>query len=131
MKLQSKKIVAVLLALLAFACKRSDNLPDGLIPVEQMSPILSELQIAESTVARMNLSSYDSAKVAYQYKQQQVLKSYGVDSSLFNKSYETYARYPAYMEAIYMDVLKILQAKSDSVLLRDRMNRPTDENPPQ
>jgi hypothetical protein len=28
-------------------------------------------------------------------------------------------------------VLKILEAKSDSALLEDRMSRPTDENPPQ
>ncbi|MDP5121481.1 MAG: DUF4296 domain-containing protein [Spirosomaceae bacterium] len=131
MKLQPKKIVAGVLLLFAFGCKSGDSLPDGIIPMEQMSPILAELQIAESNVARMNLQSYDSAKVAFQYKQLQILANYGVDSSLYNKSYEAYARQPAYMEVIYTDVLKILEAKSDSVLLKDRMSRPTDENPPQ
>lgn len=116
---------------MAFGCKRDDSLPDGIIPMEQMSPILADLQIAESNVARMNLKSYDSAKVAFQYKQLQILEGYGVDTTLYNKSYEAYARYPSYMEVIYTDVLTILEAKSDSVLLKDRMSRPNDENPPQ
>jgi predicted trehalose synthase len=97
--------------------------------MEQMSSILADLQIAESTVARMNLQGYDSAKVAFHYKQQQILDSYSVDSSLYNKSYEAYARYPAYMEIIYTDVLKILETKTDSVRLKDRKSR-SDENPP-
>jgi hypothetical protein len=129
LKLQPKKILAGLLLLLVLGCKRGDKLPDDIIPTEQMSSILADLQIAESTVARMNLKSYDSSKVAFQYKQQQILDSYSVDSSLYNRSYEAYARYPVYMEEIYTDVLKILEIKTDSVRLKDRQSR-SDENPP-
>lgn len=130
MKLQSIKILTgLLLVLLVLGCRRSDKLPDDIIPAEQMSSILADLQIAESVVARMNLKSYDSSKVAFQYKQQQILSKYNVDSSLYNRSYETYARYPAYMAEVYADVLKILEVKTDSVRLKDRQSR-SDENPP-
>lgn len=129
MKLQPKKILTGLLVLLALSCRQGDSLPGDLVPMEQMSSILADLQIAEATVARMNLKSYDSAKVAFQYKQEQILGDYSVDSSLYNKSYEAYARYPDYMEVIYTDVLKILETKTDSVRLKDRKSR-SDENPP-
>lgn len=131
-KLQSKKILLGVLALLAFSCRRTQDLPDGIIPQEQMVSIIAELQLIETAVARLNLQSYDSSKVAFQYLQQQTLEKYGVDSSSYRKSFEAYAKHPADMELIYNDVLKILEAKSDSALLEDRMNRrPTDENPPQ
>ena len=116
--------------LLAVGCRRSGRLPDDVIPAEQMAPIIAELQMAETAVARLNLQGYDSAKVAFQYLQQQTMEKHGIDSARYRKSFEAYARYPASMEAIYADVLEILEAKSDSVLLEDRMNRPTDENPP-
>lgn len=131
MKLQSKKIVLGVLVLLVFGCNRSDGLPEGIIPAEQMATIIADLQVAEATVARLNLQSYDSSKVAFQYLQQQTLEKYGVDSINYRKSFEAYARRPGIMEEIYTDVLEILEAKSDSALLNDRMNRPTDENPPQ
>lgn len=131
MKLQSKKIALGIVILLAVGCRRSNGLPDDVIPAEQMIPIIADLQVAENTVSRLNLKSYDSSKVAFQYMQQQILEKYGVDSTVYRKSFEAYARYPAEMEEIYTEVLKILEAKSDSVLLEDRMRRPTDENPPQ
>lgn len=130
-KLQSKKILFGVLVLLTVGCRRSDSLPDDIIPQEQMVPIIADLQMVETAIARLNLGSYDSAKVAFQYLQQQTLEKYGVDSSSYRKSFEVYARNPVYMEEIYADVLKILEAKSDSALLEDRMSRPTDENPPQ
>jgi PBP1b-binding outer membrane lipoprotein LpoB len=130
-KLQSKKIVLGVLVLLIFGCRRNSGLPEDVIPQEQMVPIIADLQMIETAVARLNLQSYDSAKVAFQYLQLRTLKKYGVDSSSYRKSFEAYARHPAHMEEIYSDVLKILEAKSDSALLEDRMSRPTDENPPQ
>lgn len=120
-----------LLVLLGVACKRSTKLPADVVPQEQMIPILADLQIAETAIARLNLQSYDSAKVAFQHLQERTLAKYGVDSSRYRKSFEFYARSPATMEEIYGEVLKILEAKSDSALLEDRMSRPTDENPPQ
>lgn len=119
--------------MLVLGCRGSDGIPDDAIPMDQMASIISELQLAETAIARLNLQSYDSSKVAFQYMQLQTLEKHGVDSAQYNKSFNAYARYPAQMEEIYTNVLKILEEKSDSVLIKDRMSRPTisDENPPQ
>lgn len=96
-----------------------------------MAPIIAELQLAEADVARMNLQSYDSSKVAFQFLQQKILKEQGVDSAYYRKSYEAYARYPDYLDKIYMEAIQLLEDRRDS--LRNNtpsIDTPSDENPP-
>lgn len=109
MKVHLNFIKIAVLALFFTACNNTDA-PENLISKEVMVELLTETQILESQVGRMNLNSYDSARVAFQYLQEKLWKENGVDSARYNESFEYYAKYPKQFTEIYQEVEDKLDA---------------------
>lgn len=99
----------LVLALFLMSCGNEDA-PKNLIPKEVMVDMICQTHILESKVGRMNLNSYDSAHVAFQYLQKRIWEENGVDSVQYNESYEYYAKYPKLFTEIYEKVEENLEA---------------------
>ena len=97
----------LLLVSIFYGCK-SNDMPEKLISEDVMAKILSETHVLESKVGRLNFNSYDSSSVAFQYLQKRIWAKYKADSSIYNDSYEYYARYPKKFSEIYTNVEKQL-----------------------
>jgi hypothetical protein len=99
-------------ALLFFiACKHE---PEGIIKKDNMANILTDIHIVDGgTYALPQLPD-----TLYKYalpKYLAVFKKYGTDTVQFNKSFRYYAEKPEDLDAIYDEVLKKIQFKTDSV----------------
>ncbi|WP_341226561.1 DUF4296 domain-containing protein [uncultured Arcticibacterium sp.] len=104
-----KTIKVLVLALFFMSCGNEDA-PENLISEEVMVDLICETHILESKVGRMNLNSYDSSHVAFQYLQKKLWEEKGVDSLQYNESYEYYAKYPKLFTEIYQKVEDNLEA---------------------
>ncbi|NJM93317.1 MAG: DUF4296 domain-containing protein [Cytophagales bacterium] len=60
-----------MIALLLTACKKSRELPPGILPPAQMTEILAQIHLLESKVERLGLPS-DSALQVYRYYEQEL-----------------------------------------------------------
>ena len=113
----------MLLASFFGACTSEDT-PKNLIPQDVMAEILTETHILDSKVGRLNMSSYDSARVAFQYLQKRIWDKHKVDSVSYNESYEFYSKYPKAFSQIYDKVEVRLNEMED----QDRENKKVQEN---
>jgi hypothetical protein len=94
------RLVIVVLASFFSACTSEDT-PENLISQDVMAEVLLETHILESKVGRLNMGSYDSSRVAFQYLQKRIWDKYGLDSLTYTESYEYYAKYPKSFSKIY------------------------------
>ncbi len=70
------------------------NAPDNLISKSEMIEILTEIQVTEARLSRLNVRSFDSTVVAFNYLQSQIFEKHGVDSMAYVNSYTYYASRP-------------------------------------
>lgn len=94
------KLLIVFLASFFSRCTSEDT-PENLVPQDVMAEVLIETHILESKVGRLNMNSYDSSSVAFQYLQKRIWGKYAIDSLTYNESYEYYAKYPKSFSKIY------------------------------
>ncbi len=97
---------------LAMACHHND-LPEDIMPPEQMISYLVDLHLAEASVQNLRLKR-DSAKVIFAAREKYLLKEHQITDSLFIKSYNYYLRHPDKLEEIYGAVV-------DSLSLRESL----------
>ncbi|UBM57572.1 DUF4296 domain-containing protein [Marinilongibacter aquaticus] len=106
---------------LAFSCQPNDG-PKDLIAEDKMIDIMTELQVAESRVGRLNLRTYDSSVVAFQYLQDKVFEKYKVDSTQYIESYDYYGEHPKQFADIFErveDKIKDMEVEaSDGKIIR-------------
>ncbi|WP_204356517.1 DUF4296 domain-containing protein [Arcticibacterium luteifluviistationis] len=104
------KIIKVLVLALFFTSCGNEDAPENLISEDVMVDLVTQTHILEAQVGRMNLNSYDSARVAFQYLENKLWMEFGVDSAQYNESYEYYAKYPKLFTQIYERVEDKLDA---------------------
>ncbi|MFN4146216.1 MAG: DUF4296 domain-containing protein [Runella sp.] len=108
----SRFFVGLLICLCGLmGCQESPKVPEGTVSEEKMAKILTEIHLIEARVSRLSLTSLDSSTVITEHLKQQVFKKYQVDSAAYNRSYQFYSTNPAFLERIYQQVLKDLEAR--------------------
>ena len=95
---------------LFFSCK---SVPDDIIDKKTMSKLIAELQTTEAKVSRFNLRGVDSSRVAFKYLEKKILKKYKIDSLLYTKSFDYYAKDKSSLFKIYKDAEKIIEKTKD------------------
>ncbi len=98
-----KTTVLFLLASFFYACSPTD-VPDNLIPQEEMIEVLTETHLLEARVGRLSVNTYDSARVAFVYLHDELLEEHGVDSLIYAESYNYYGRNPKNFAEMYQKV---------------------------
>ncbi|MES2279530.1 MAG: DUF4296 domain-containing protein [Bacteroidota bacterium] len=103
------------LGLLAFcACIGEAKVPGDVISEDRMPALIADIHIVDGDL-------YNVAQVPdtlYKYSMgnyQAVFKKHHTDSTQFKKSFTWYTKHPVRLDAIYDDVIKILQTKVDSI----------------
>lgn len=77
----------------------TDKLPEGILSVENMAPLVADLQLVEAAQKQLNLGLSEQNKMrdtSYHI----IFNKYGVDSTLFDSSMRVYARHPQLMSDI-------------------------------
>ncbi len=87
------KFLILLTAVCITAC-RKPGAPDKLIDKSTMIEILTEIQVTEARLSRLNVRSFDSTVVAFNYLQAEIFRKYKVDSLAYVQSYKYYASQP-------------------------------------
>ena len=109
-----RKYIILFFLVIPFLFSCGDSQPEGFIPKDKMTNLLTEVHIADGSV--MNISQAPDTLYKYTLSGYLALfKKYGVDTGDFRKSYKYYAGKPGEMGDIYDQVLKNIQAKTDSV----------------
>jgi hypothetical protein len=102
------------LGLLFIAACSSNRVPDGIIPQNKMTGLLTEVHIIDGslyTVSQAPDTLYKHGIARYL----ELFKRYDTDSLQFKKSMQYYTANPEKMETIYTDILATLTAKTDSL----------------
>lgn len=109
-----RKYIILFFSALAVFCSCGDNKPDGILDEKQMADVLVDVHNVNGTMF-MVPSIPDSL---YKYglgKYLLVFKKHGTDSAQFTRSYKYYTRDVEKLVAIYDEVNKGLQKRSDSL----------------
>jgi len=110
-----RKYIILFFLVFPFLCACNwDDTPNGIIKPDEMAAVLTEVHIADGSI--LNLSP--APDTLYKYvtgKYLFIFLQYHTDSAQFRRSFKYYTTKPTEMAAIYDEVLKSLQLKTDSV----------------
>jgi hypothetical protein len=91
-------------------CKKSGELPHGVLTKDQMVKVLSEIYITEEKVNRLSLQA-DSSQALFDIMKGKVFDKTGTPDSVFNRSFEYYMDNPKDLELIYTALIDSLQLR--------------------
>src|SRR5690625_5325387 len=117
MKLLKPVIYIILLCFIfsGYSCSQEDKLPHQVLPVDKMSKILLDLQLAKAynnSYFRREDTTYpedreERIKIFYQ----QVLQSYDIDTATFFHSFRFYTEHPDWIKKVYKHMQDSLDQK--------------------
>ncbi|WP_374163906.1 DUF4296 domain-containing protein [Arcticibacter sp. MXS-1] len=96
-----KHLPALFFLIIFFASCGANKAPEGVIPQEKMTDVLTDIHLADG-YASVNYTDSGKAKVAALY--QAVYKKYDTDSVQVRKSLEYYTKHPDVLQLIYKDI---------------------------
>jgi hypothetical protein len=102
------------LGLLFLTACSNHKMPEGVIPQDKMTSLLTEVHIIDGSLYTVS----QAPDTLYKYGMERYLdafKRYGTDSTQFKKSMEYYTANPDKMELMYTQILASLTAKTDSL----------------
>lgn len=103
---------SVLLALAG--CHSEETVPDNVISEKRMPVIIAEMHIIDGDL--YNVPQMPDSLYKYSMGHFTALfKKHHTDTLQFRKSYTWYTKHPVKLDKIYDEVIKILQAKNDSI----------------
>lgn len=107
-----KKIVFPLFALLFCSCiTKNDNVPNDIIPRQEMIAVLIDVQETEAKIQTQNLGMNDSTKnIAYNYYND-LFKRHHIKSSDFKKSFDYYVNHLDILNKMYEEVITGISKK--------------------
>ena len=74
-----------------------------------MAIVFADLKTAEAKVSRLNLTGVDSSRVAFKYLEKQIYKKHKIDSVLYLKRFDFYAKDKKQLLSIYVQAEKIIE----------------------
>jgi len=110
-----KYIILFFSALLfLFACKWGST-PPGILKPDDMVKVMVAVHLVDGSISIINAPNGDSLYKFGAGRYQAMFKSMHTDSAQFRKSLQYYTKHPDQFETMYEQIVKILQAKDDSV----------------
>lgn len=128
-----KKIGIVLVLSLFFSCsKKQVEVPADVISRDTMIVVLAEIHLAEASIQVLNVEVKDSLKAVSFGLYNYIFSKHKITQELFKKSFDFYRSEPAYLHAMYDEVITHLsedQAKySPLPLTPPRIERPVKDS---
>lgn len=96
--------------LAACAPSKKELIPEDILPMSEMAPVLADIHLSEAHIANAGLEGDTAAYVAKSHYVA-ILTLHEVDYADFTHSMEYYMRQPEFMEQIYERVQEILNVK--------------------
>lgn len=109
-KMPMKQFKTLLLLCLFTSCNKS--IPDDVIPLDKMIPIIEDVHIADAVLINNNVYAGKQEALSY-YKY--IYKKHQITQAKFEKSMEYYAQNPKKLRKSYSKILKRLETR-DSLL---------------
>jgi hypothetical protein len=106
-------ITAMLFVLLLAACSK-EQAPAGILPEEEMAPLLCDMQIAYAGIDHTIPNPRDRNK-KYDEMNQAILKKHGYAKEEFYKSYQWYQERPEIMDSLFQQVIRLLEKEMEAV----------------
>lgn len=105
----------IILVILAFAsCIGEETTPKDVLEEDRMTGLLVELHMVDGDLYNVQ----QAPDTIYKYtmgRYTTTFKKFRTDSNQFNKSFSWYTHHPVKLDEMYDNVIKILQAKADSL----------------
>lgn len=101
---------------ISISCKK--QVPEGILPQEDMVELMSEVHILDGYISNIPV---DSAKKVMDPLYEQVFSKYGLDSVSFTKNVDYYFGNPDLTSKTYDQVLKNLEKKERSYISQDSL----------
>lgn len=108
------RLFLCLLALTTFACDNTLGQPEGILPEKKMISMLVDLQVAESKIKTLRISS-DSARHVFSIYEVQIFDKHNVSQEEYLRSYEYYLENHRLMSRVHQAVLDTLLARQQKV----------------
>lgn len=102
-----KKLFLCLLVFSVFSCDSIDSAPKDIVAEQKMVAILSDLQVAESKVKTLRIST-DSAKHLFSIYEMKILNEHNVSAEEYLRSYRYYLDNHKLMTRVHQAVLDTL-----------------------
>lgn len=113
MRIDYRLFFSVLLVL--GACNSNEPVrPDDIIPEDKMAVIMADVHIVDAEMFNVQQQPDSLYKYGMGYYVA-TFKKFHTDTVQFKKSFTWYTKHPVQLDAIYDDVVKIVQKKSDSI----------------
>ena len=109
-----RKYIILFFSVLSFLYACSSGVPDGIIPPDEMTSLLTEVHLTDGRLSMLQ----QLPDTLYKYGAERylsILKKYDTDTAQFRKSYLYYCSKPQQLIDINIKVLAVLQVKSDSL----------------
>ena len=119
--------ITILLAVLFGACKEKKEIPEGILPPEEMTHVMINIHLLETKLGRLNVRT-DSAKVLFRYFEGLLLQENGIDTATYRKSMDFYTVEPKLFKRVYTAVVdSLLEMESVEKLREEEINRREEE----
>lgn len=108
------RLFLYLLAFSTFACDNTLGQPEGILPEKKMISMLVDLQVAESKIKTLRISS-DSARHVFGIYEVQIFDKHNVTQEDYLRSYEYYLDNHRLMSRVHQAVLDTLLSRQQKV----------------
>ncbi len=108
-----RKFFLTVLVIVA-ACSSSNQVPDDLIPPEQMIEVLTEVHLLESKIKNLTIRPVDSAKRVYDHFEGLIFEEFNITEEQYQRSFNYYIDHTD-------DFSKIYTAVVDSLMQREKL----------
>lgn len=110
-----KKIFLTALVIVS-ACTTGSEVPDDLIPQDQMVSILIEVHMLESNIKSLSIRPKDSAKVVYDHYENLLFADFNITQEQYERSFNYYIENLDEFKEVYTSVV-------DSLMQREKISK--------
>ena len=101
----------IIIFLSIVSCRQQEEIPEGILPVDKMTAVMTDVQLTEAFIQSRGLERNDSTKnIAYSYYKTAFNRN-NVTPEQFQKSFEYYSKRLDLISKMYDDVITELNKR--------------------
>lgn len=93
------------------ACSPKMDVPEDLIPEDQMVSILVEVHLLEAKIKKLDIRPRDSAKLVYDHYEKLIFADFNIDQDQYERSFNHYVDNTTQFKKIYDTVVDTLMQR--------------------
>lgn len=105
-----KKLFLTVLVIVS-ACSTESEVPEDLIPQDQMVSVLVEVHMLESKIKNLSIRPLDSAKVVYDHYENLLFADFNITQDQYERSFNYYIENLDEFEDVYTTVVDTLMQR--------------------